>query len=289
MDKIKAVISNSIGSITLDGNANGDGQFHMSVFEGFEASDIVINKSDNAVSHGNIVSSIRIDSRQITIEADYDERSGIAKAEMEQALIGLFNPLVTTRIFVNKNGYMRYLDFNVSSFKKGSANTNDPLSFQLIGDASDPFFQDADEFAEDISARTPMLHAPLAFTSSGLVSSVKKFSSNVELMNKGHVETGIDLIIKCTAEVTNPVFTNLDTGAFLKVNKVLSSGDKLEISTDRLDSFIRLNDENISRYKDRGSTYFQLIPGSNTVSFSADDGYTHMEVYPKFRARYLGI
>ena len=289
MDNIRAVIQNSFGSITLDGSANGSGQFHITKFEGFESSDIQIKKNDNAVGNGSLVSSVRIDSRTITVEATYDGSSGTAKADMEQFLIGFFNPLITSRIIVNKNGYIRYLDFIVSSFTTGFENIHKKLKFQLVGDASDPFMKDVAEFAEDISARTPMLHAPLAFTSSGLVSSVKKFSSNVELINSGHVETGIDLIIKCTDAVTNPVFTNLDTGAYLKVNKVLASGDRLEISTDRLDSYIRLNDENISRYKDRGSTYFQLIPGANTVSFSADDGYTHMEVYPKFRAEYLGI
>ena len=289
MDDIRAVISNSRGSITLDGSANGDGQFHMSTFEGFESSDIQIKKSDNAVGNGSLVSSVRIDSRTITIEATYDERSGMKKAEMEQFLIGFFNPLETSRVTINKNGYIRYLDFIVSSFTTGFENAHKKLKFQVVGDAADPFMKDSEEFAEDVASKTPMIIAPFYFTSSGIVASVRNFRSVFELVNSGHVETGIDLVIKASGEVVNPVFTNLDTGEYLKVNKTLVSGDTLEISTKRLNSFIRLNGTNISRYKDRGSKYFQLQPGNNTVTFSADSGYTLMSVFPKYRSEYYGI
>lgn len=289
MDNIRAVIQNSFGSITLDGSANGSGQFHITKFEGFESSDIQIKKNDNAVGNGSLVSSVRIDSRTITVEATYDERSGMKKAEMEQFLIGFFNPLETSRVTINKNGYIRYLDFIVSSFTTGFENAHKKLKFQVVGDAADPFMKDSEEFAEDVASKTPMIIAPFYFTSSGIVASVRNFRSVFELVNSGHVETGIDLVIKASGEVVNPVFTNLDTGEYLKVNKTLVSGDTLEISTKRLNSFIRLNGTNISRYKDRGSKYFQLQPGNNTVTFSADSGYTLMSVFPKYRSEYYGI
>ena len=289
LKSLTAVISNSHGSIGLDGLANGSEDFHITKFEGFESSDIQINKTDYAVGNGSLISSVRLQSRTITIEAAFNQRNGANEKEVEQFLIGFFDPFQTTRITVNKYGYKRYLDFVVSSFKTNFENSNKKLCFQLVGDAPDPLLKDAEEFSEDVATKIPMLRSPFYFTSSGSVAAIMEFKSVFTLDNTGHIETGIDLIIKASGEVVNPKLTNLDTGQYLKINKTLASGDVLEISTVRSNNYVRINGVNESKYKDRGSTYFQLVPGSNSLTFSADSGYTQMSVYPKFRAEYFGI
>ena len=53
----------------------------------------------------------------------------------------------------------------------------------------------------------------------------------VNVFNNGDVSTGMKIQFKALATVINPSLTNVNTGEYIKINKVLESGEILTVNT----------------------------------------------------------
>ncbi|MFJ8262724.1 phage distal tail protein [Rummeliibacillus sp. NPDC094406] len=149
--------------------------------------------------------------------------------------------------------------------------------------AHDPFYQDqTDENykLEDFVAHFHFaFHFPVRFASRG--------DSKI-LTNKGHVPTPI--LVEFRGEAVNPKITNLTTGEFIKVNRVIPKGYTLVINTDERERDVKIIapdgiEENAMHYIDLESSFFMLQQGDNRFSFITDGG--RPEVYVRYKNKYL--
>jgi hypothetical protein len=115
--------------------------------------------------------------------------------------------------------------------------------------------------------------------------------SSAVLTNEGDVPAPLYIIWTGAAE--NPRLTLEDTGEFLLLNKVLTSDQRLIITTGYGDKNVFV--ETISTgeivkdnsFLDKSSEYFQLPIGNSTMSFSADSGTGLLSV--KYKQLYIGV
>ncbi|OUM85684.1 MAG: phage tail protein [Bacillus thermozeamaize] len=112
------------------------------------------------------------------------------------------------------------------------------------------------------------------------------------VINSGDVSTPVT--IEFYGPAVNPVVTNETTGEFIKVRQTLEDGDVLHIDTAFGRKRVEIEKADGTRYNafhfiDLSSTFFQLEPGDNVLSYSSDDDSTTARVIVKYRNRYVGV
>lgn len=132
----------------------------------------------------------------------------------------------------------------------------------------DPYWNDEFESAIDLKYFSGGLTFPLVLPTTFTLIGFK----NV-FVNAGDVETPV--LIRYYGPAVNPVVENETTGEYIRVNYSLSDTDVLEINT----AFGRKRVEvvaedgsrtNVFHWIDLNSTFFNLQPGDNVLSYSSD-------------------
>ncbi|MCI2161309.1 MAG: phage tail family protein [Oscillospiraceae bacterium] len=255
--------------------------------EGIESSDITYNLKANAQFDGSQELGYRVEPRVIAIEAEY-RGSGDTESIRHQIedFFVVHHPGVLT---VNYCGTERHISYRTTVFKDKRANLYDPFAFYFELTCPNPYFI-GDEFSDNIAGKVPMLLTPFSiFKGANLTLAYRKYNNELTVINPGAVSTGLEIEFIATNVVKNPRIDNLTTGEFLRVIVDMKAGDHLIVTTEHGNKRIELNGVNISQKKDRTSTFFQILEGENTLSYTADDGYTNLEVYPRWSAKYLGV
>lgn len=260
--------------------------------EGIEAGDITLNMKSNAQFDGSQVIGYRVEPRVIAIEAEY-RGSGDPESIRHQIedFFVVHHPGVLT---VNYCGTERHISYRTTVLKDKRANLYDPFAFYFELTCPNPHFI-GDEFSKNIAESIPALSSGFAiWEESGSAMEWKLFADEVKIINNGACSTGLTIEFVAHGEVLNPRIDNLTTGEFLKIGYAnnpmqLKSGDHLVIKTGIGTQRIELNGINISNKKDRASSYFQLTEGQNALKYSAESGYTALDVYLNGSAEYMGV
>ncbi len=106
-------------------------------------------------------------------------------------------------------------------------------------------------------------------------------------VNDGDVATPVEIEFKGPA--TNPTVTNETTGEFIRVNRELGEDDVLTVSTAFGEKYVRINEKNAFHYIELDSTFWQLIPGENILSYASNNDSTKTRVLVKWKNRYTGL
>jgi hypothetical protein len=264
-----------------------DTKYRLISVEGLEAGDITLNMKANAQYDGSQVIGYRVEPRVITIEADYPAED--STEDVRHMLEDFFVVQHPGNLTVNYMGTIRHIEYRVTSFKDKRQTLYEPLTFLVELTCPNPYFI-GDEFSDNIAGKVPMLLTPFSiFKGANLTLAYRKYNNELTVINPGAVSTGLEIEFIATNTVKNPRIDNLTTGEFLRVIVNMKAGDHLIVTTEHGNKRIELNGVNISQKKDRTSTFFQILEGENTLSYTADDGYTNLEVYPRWSAKYLGV
>lgn len=160
--------------------------------------------------------------------------------------------------------------------------------------AHDPYFMDINQTKVEIAFWQGAFKFPLSIPQdTGIVMGVRNPSLIVNVSNQGDVECGmmIEFIAKGTVE--NPSLFNVNTQEFIKVNQVMSAGEKITVSTGygskKIVSELNGVSKNIMKYLDLNSTFLQLEVGDNLFRYDADENLNQLEVNIWYTQRYLGV
>ena len=93
-------------------------------------------------------------------------------------------------------------------------------------------------------------------------------------------------VIRITGNVTNPAITNSTTGKSIRINAVLASGEYVDIDFKRKTI---TDNTGANRYSYKSGDWFYLLPGSNTIRFTADSYSSEANAQIVFQDTYLGI
>lgn len=147
-------------------------------------------------------------------------------------------------------------------------------------------FETSEEMADWIGGFAFALQLPTMFAG-------RSSRQNKVIHNAGDVDTPIRFEFLGAAK--NPKIVNADTGEYIKVNRTIGDNEKLIITTEFgnkkvvLKNLITGEETNAFGWIDLGSTFFQLKPGDNQLTYDADEGKENAKVWIKWRNRYVGV
>jgi len=239
--------------------------------------------SSNPYEPGDVILGTRQNSRIIGIQMT-------ALSAYRSRLIRMFTPGQEGRLTVNWGGNMRYIDYAVQDSEVIQETIARQLTVNLTLLCPDVFFNDMNDFGENIAAEVPMIMFPnLWYIGDSVVTDFKRFESAVALENTGDVPIGLRFTIRAArGSVLNPVVYLSET-VYFRVYIQMSANDALEISTVRRDKYVRLNGKSILNRTDMTSTFFAIEPGTHKLYYGAEDGMENLEIYLYRRPQYWGV
>jgi hypothetical protein len=115
----------------------------------------------------------------------------------------------------------------------------------------------------------------------------------VNVNNSGDVECGMRIEFKALATLTNPSILNVNTGEYIKINKSMTAGEVVSVSTyfgnKKVESILNGVTTNAFNYIDWESTFLQLDVGDNLFRYNADTGLDNLEVSIYYMPQYSGV
>lgn len=207
----------------------------------------------------------------------------------------LINPLHTVEAVVQDKYKLNFKpDFSVKYSASYEENNEVLCKFLIQGTCADPMFTTKDKQTALIASIIPKFRFPLVIPQNkGILMGLREPSLLATLNNGGDIDTGLLITFSCTSTVTNPSLLNVDTREFIKINKTMSAGEQIIVSTGSGEKYIKgiVSGEvsNYFKYMDFDSTWLQLHTGENILKYDADDNVDGLEVLISFLPKYLEV
>lgn len=207
----------------------------------------------------------------------------------------LINPLHMVEVVVQDKYKLDFKpDFSVKYSASYEENNEVLCKFLIQGTCADPMFTTKDKQTALIASIIPKFRFPLVIPqNNGILMGLREPSLLATLNNGGDIDTGLLITFSCTSTVTNPSLLNVDTREFIKINKTMSAGEQIIVSTGSGEKYIKGivsgEESNYFKYMDLDSTWLQLHTGENILKYDADDNVDGLEVLISFLPKYLEV
>lgn len=282
-------------SITIGGHASPY-RLLSSGFSGGEGAEAVIETAAHAACGGDAVLSRRIAGRDMTLVfeiADHDNREAY-----RAALLSFFDPTADGVLTVMRSVDGKTVTRAAACMLSGRVTLTQESLHAFIRVrvplfCPEPYFQSEAVNRDAAKTVTPLLSFPLTVTGDcGLTSGLIRCADTVSVRNTGDAPTGFVLQMTAmdaggTAGMVNPAITREEDGAYIRLLTSLEKGDTLTVSTVPGAKYVLKNGEPCLLF-DRGSTFFALNRGVNTLKITADAMLEPPDVRISFRNRYFG-
>lgn len=227
----------------------------------------------------------------------------IAKTELEMdRRKKMLNGFVNPQWFIElkyKEYILDFLPSNTIKYGKNIAENNELMcKFKINGMAPDPLFRENLERRVDAVFTKPMFHFPLCINVKDqeppqIVFGLRLPNLIVKIHNKGDIATGMKIVFEAKGTVVNPSLIDVITQKYFKINKSITSGERVTINTitgsRKVIGFLDGKESNYFRYRDLYNTWLQLNPGDNYFRYDADENIDNLEVFIYFYDRYLEV
>ncbi|MEV2287055.1 phage tail family protein [Paenibacillus larvae] len=246
----------------------------------------------SANQDGEIYIDNYLEPRELKIELLIVSKDSKQRLELERTLNQIFNPkLGEGKLVYASAGGQRAIQpvpdgspIFLSGYDKKTPKVR-RISIPLI--AHNPYWSDVNPTSRQMSyimgGYRFSLRLPVAF-------SKRSFQRGV--VNEGDVETPVKIEFKGPAQ--NPTVYNRTTGEFIRVKRNLSENDILHIDTEfgnKRVEIVRASGtvENAFHFIDLASSFFQLVPGSNTLEYNSNNDSSKTKVIVSYKNRYVGV
>ena len=184
---------------------------------------------------------------------------------------------------VKISAYVESVECNIFSEKER-------VQISLI--CPDPYFQSVNGTTEVFTESTAGFEFPFSISSAGIEFSRITSKSQVTVI-AGDTATGGIIEIFAEGTAVNPTVTNHTNGQYFGLNVELETGDRLVIDTNTGNKTAILyrngTETNLLSNRTAGSQWIVFEAGENTISYSADSGYSNLRVAVSSNIRYIGV
>lgn len=246
-----------------------------------------INTAIVAGFDGSRFNSSRIEQRNIVITLNI--RSHIETNRL--ALYKYFRVKRYIKVYYKNGSRDVYIEGYVESFENNLFGMTQQPQISII--CPNPFWKSVNETQVDFSDLLPLFEFPFSITSAGIeFSRINKLTT--AYINAGDVATGAIIQFYATADqILNPTFYNLTTGEYFGLNFDMEAGDVITINTQQGEKSVTLLRNaiktNILSTRKSGSSWIEFEPGTNEISYEADEGQTNLNVTVTAVQKYEGV
>lgn len=278
-------INESGGSVTLAERA----PFFLGKTDGLGNVRNIVSTFKAPSQDGAFFVSDNLDMREITLSGTIVSGGAEETYELRRELIRAFNPKLKGTLIVGDLSIPCTVD-EAPVFGDGTARTR---TFFVSLLCPSPFFESLNEIRKDLAAWYAMFEFTLEIPEDdGIEFAVREPSLIIEVENLGDVPCGASFEFHALGEVDTPMIINAVTGEYIKLNRVMRSGERIIVSTHFANKKVISNivdEPNVFPSLDDGSAFLQLEVGSNHFRYDAAEGLDNLEVAVYFRQLYLGV
>lgn len=276
-------------------NANGDviefkNKFPILIkrIEGLSGNDAnpVTFKAVN--QHGETRKKSLLDVKQISIDVILKTDTFEDMVNLRLQILDVLNPVLDEGELIYKNNFITK---KIKCVPEGSPEINinggrcyTEFNINLL--AYEPFWEDEYETTETISTWVGGFSFPLSLP----FRLRQKGDTRKNIINSGQVEAPVKIVFVGPAD--KPTVTNITTNEFIKVNRTITSDERLIINTEPGNKTIEIDRngviEDAFNYIDLDSKFFLLQKGDNLIEYSTDS-LAPQNVVLVYNNRYIGI
>lgn len=240
-----------------------------------------VNTITSAYGVGSKYVSSSVNERNIVIEGSIT-RDNIT--EKRKNLYKMF-PLKDKGTFFYYEEDKEYkIEYYVESIEIVKSKVVDTFSISLI--CPSPYFTDLNESQVQLANWIPSFEFPLEIPAdTGIEFGYKNTTSLVTIENDTNIEIGMRIVFTASDDVENPKLINITTQEELEIEKTMSAGDVITVTTylNNKNIILSSNGEeiNINNYLKFGTKFLQIHTGSNTFKATAKSGENSLvtEIY----------
>ena len=250
-----------------------------------------VHKKDNAMTDGATYYGTSMKFRNIVMTVA--DRS--AHQKHRSTLYNLFRLKDQGTLIYTENGIQRKTSYTVEKVTPSAVNNVRTTAISLI--CADPYFYDP----ENTEITMGKFYAEFEFPFE--IEDAFEFG-NIEREKSRTIEIGEDddtldvvdgigltIVIEATGTVKNPVVTCSHLGIEERIqfqDTTIGATDKIVITTGSGEKKVLLNGVNAFNNTTNDTKFIQLQHGSNTISFDAEEGSSHMSVDISYQLKYGG-
>lgn len=243
---------------------------------------------------GEVYVSAALRSRKIDVQFTIMASSVEELLKKRQSITQILNPkLGVGELIYTYQGVTRKIYCAVSKLLIDVKSKRTYSKAQLTLTAYDPYFYDLLPTKISVATWHNALKFPLTIPRQGMIFGYKEPSLIANIINEGDIECGLTIEFIAKGTVKNPSLLNINTQEFIKVNRTMTAGEKIIISTGynekRITSIIDGQSTNIMNHLDLESTFLQLTVGDNLFRYDAEQNLSNLEVNIYYTQRYLGV
>ena len=291
--------------------------FHLVALEGIYGIESNVVTSENTTIDGSTYQGATARERNIEIIIEMD-----ADYEQNRKLLYKCFPIKRSgTLAYTENETTKVIEYEVKGIIPGTT-TGKVRDYTISLICTAPYFKDPSDVEVIMSAWMPNTKFPISLPEEGVVFGYREAELVKTIENEsGENNIGIAVIFKADGPVKNPAIYHSENREFIKLGYenhdfILSYGQYVIITThtgkknvylldgvtqgeieDHKDRYgmidwetvISLYGEAINEYIDEDSEYIQLQDGTNTITYTADEGIGYLSVSIYYRVSYLGV
>lgn len=255
--------------------------YFLETIEGVTEVDGKVNTITSAYGVGSKYVSSSISERNIVITGSV-KRDNIT--EKRQNLYKIFPKKDKGTLFYYEEDKAYKIEYYVESIEFAKSKVVDKFVISLI--CPSPYFTDLEESQVLMSNWIPSFEFPLEIPEeTGIEFGYKNVNSLVTIENDTNIEIGMKIVFTASDDVENPKLVNITTQEELEIEKSMTAGDVITVTTFINNKNIILTsngeDININNYLKFGTKFLQIHTGSNTFKATAKTGENSLvtEIY----------
>ena len=246
--------------------------YFLESIEGATEVDGKVNTITSAYGVGSKYVSSSISERNIVITGSV-KRDNIT--EKRQNLYKIFPKKDKGTLFYYEEDKAYKIEYYVESIEFAKSKVVDKFVISLI--CPSPYFTDLEESQVQMSNWIPSFEFPLEIPEeTGIEFGYKNVNSLVTIENDTNIEIGMKIVFTASDDVENPKLVNITTQEELEIEKSMTAGDVITVTTYINNKNIILTsngeDININNYLKFGTKFLQIHTGSNTFKATAKTG-----------------
>lgn len=260
--------------------------FFLSDFDGLDGLRNNIYTNKGMQQDGATYVSSNLEMRNIVIQGVIKDNALYNKPRM----LSVLNPKLQGKLTVIDGEITKYIRCII---EKAPSISNDNLpKFVLSLLCPNPFFY-YEEVKIDVALWKGDFEFPLQLTEECIELGHREPSLIVNVINESDLSCPLRIEFKALATVLNPSLLNLNTQEYMRINKSMSAGEVITVTTGFSNKKVQSNlngvVSNAFNYIDFNSTFLQLNAGDNLFRYDAEQNVDNLEVSIYYEPQYLGV
>jgi len=275
----------------LDFAESGFGPFLLTDVDGIYEAKNKVYVSENSMIDGAVYQGSVAEYRNIVLHLTDTDKY----VDNRDALNRLFKEKsVGTLTFWEADAAPRKIDYYVESLNSTGEDPYREHQVSLI--CPDPFFYDINGSDESMASWVSAFEFPFESTSAGFEFGYQSNERIKSIQNDiAEDNIGVTITITCMGAVVNPSITHIETGDRISIGHSgkpfeISTGDVVVITTATGNKHVTLTHNGVTsevnHYLTEDSVFVQLMRGSNSFGFNADQGLNNLSISISYTFKY---